>query len=54
MGFIFLSTSGLPAQRDVRHTVSYLGPLVKEGCGASRKAALIFALSFLLQMSLFN
>lgn len=35
MGFIFLSTSGLLAQHDVLHTVSYSGLLVKEGCGAS-------------------
>lgn len=31
-----------------------LGLLVKEGCSASWNAALIFALSLLLQMSLFN
>lgn len=41
MGFIFLSTSGLSAQCDVRHTVSYLGLLVKEGCGAVQAEKLL-------------
>lgn len=35
IGFIFLSTSGLLAQRDVLHTVNYFGLLVKEGCDVS-------------------
>lgn len=54
MGFVFLSASGLLAQRDVLHSVDYFGLLVKEGCDVSWNAAPIFALSFLLQMSLFN
>lgn len=41
MGFMFLSTLGLSAQCDVQHTVSYLGLLVKEGCGAVQAEKLL-------------